>query len=207
MTLRSACKGYARLFSAGVIACGVFSALPTSAGAALISTGACNSAELSTPFARWGDPSSYEALPGGNFEGSLAGWSLTGGAHTVDGSEPFDASGPGSKSLLLTPGSTVTSAPTCVNASYPTFRFFAHNSSLLSTVLVQVVGNTALGPLSQSLGVVALSGSWRPTPVMLTDALVGGALSGGGVQISIRLTALTGSTQVDDIFIDPRMTH
>ncbi len=183
-------------------------ALPSSAQAALISTGACNGAQLSQPFAPWGDSSSYELLSGGNFEGSLAGWTLSGGARTVAGGEPARVPGSnGARSLLLPAGASAQSPATCVNASYPTFRFFARDSGLTSSVLVQVVFTTLHVTLTESLGVVTLAGSWQPTPVMLTNALVSGALSGGTGEVAIRFTAVGGSSQVDDVFIDPRMTR
>jgi hypothetical protein len=186
------------------IALTAFSAVP--AGAALVSTGACNAAALSQPFARWGDQSTYELAPGGDFEGSLSGWTLGGGAARVAGSEPFGATGAvGAASLALPPGSSAQSPYVCVNASYPTFRFFARNAGLLSTVLVQVVYKTALGAVALPLGTVALSGEWQPTLPMLTGSVVAGLLTGGTAQASLRFTALTGSSRIDDVFVDPRM--
>jgi hypothetical protein len=176
------------------------------AQAALVSTGACNEAGLSQPFLRWGDSNVYELVPGGDFEGSLSGWTLSGGARQVSGSEPYGATGSvGADSLSLPAGASAQSPFTCVNASYPTFRFFARNHGLASTVVVQVVYRTALGPVSLPLGVVALSGEWQPTLPMLTGSVVGGALSGGTAQVALRFTALTGSSQLDDVFVDPRM--
>lgn len=177
-----------------------------SAQAALISTSACNTAALSQPFKAWGDANSYELLPGGDFEGSLSGWTLTGGAHQVAGSEPFAATGTlGRSSLSLAAGASVQSPFTCVNAAYPTFRFFGRNNGLLSTVLVSVVYKAPLlGDVAIPVGVVALSGNWSPTMEMLTASAVTGALSGGTTQVALRFTALTGSSQIDDIFIDPR---
>jgi len=195
VVLASACAG---------IAMTAFSAAP--AGAALISTGACSDAALTQPFAQWGDASTYELVPGGDFEGSLAGWTLSGGAARVAGSEPFGATGVvGSDSLSLAAGASAQSPYVCVNASYPTFRFFARNNGLLSTVLVQVVYKTALGPVALPLGTVALSGEWQPTLPMLTGSVVGGLLSGGTAQAALRFTALTGSSRIDDVFVDPRM--
>jgi hypothetical protein len=178
----------------------------TSAQAALISAGACNEAPLSQPFAQWGDSSSYELAPGGDFETSASGWTLSGGAKVATGSEPFGASGAvGSHSLALPHGASAQSPFTCVNASYPTFRFFARNDGLLSTVLVQVVYKTALGTVALPLGVVALSGQWQPTLPMLTGSVVTGLLSGGTAHVALRFTAVTGASDVDDVFIDPRM--
>src|ERR1700684_4075031 len=73
------------------LALSICSAAP--AQAALISTSACSDATLSQPFLQWGDSSSYELVPGGDFEGSLSGWTLSGGAQRVAGSEPYGATG------------------------------------------------------------------------------------------------------------------
>ncbi len=176
------------------------------AQAALVNTGACNEASLSQPFARWGDSNSYELVPQGDFEGSLSQWDLGGGAARDPESEPFGVTGEvGHRSLALPAGATAQSPYTCVNASYPSFRFFARNGGLLSTVLVQVVYKTALGPVALPLGAVALSDSWQPTLPMLTGSVVGGLLSGGTAQVALRFTALTGESRIDDIYIDPRM--
>lgn len=178
----------------------------TSARAALIATGACDNSMLSQPFAKWGDTNSYKLVPGGDFEGSLSGWSLTGGAKRVSGSEPYGATGHvGGYSLEIPAGGSVTSPYTCVNTSYPTFRLFARNNGLLSTVVVEVVYKTLLGPVALPVGPVALSGQWQPTLPMLTASTVTGLLSGGTAQVALRFAALTGSSRIDDVFVDPRM--
>ncbi len=178
----------------------------TSADAALITTTACNGATLSQPFSSWGDSSTYELLPGGDFESASSGWALSAHAQRVPGSEPFTATGSaGAYSLSLATGATAQSPFTCVDAAYPTFRFFARNEGPLATVLVQVVYKTALGPLALPLGTVALSREWRPTLPMLTGSVVVGVLSGGTAQAALRFTALTGSSRIDDVFVDPRM--
>lgn len=177
-----------------------------SAQAALISTSACNGAALSSPFKAWGDSNTYELAQGGDFEGSLSGWTLSGGAAKVAGSEPFAATGSaGSSSLYLPAGASVQSPFTCVNAAYPIFRFFGKNEGLLSTVVVSVVYKLPLlGEVSVPVGAVALSGTWSPTLPMLTASAVTGLLSGGTTQVALRFTALTGASQIDDVFIDPR---
>lgn len=198
----------ARLLPARLLLLTLFILLAPSASAqaALLSSGACNEAQLSQPFAQWGDSSSYELVPQGDFEGSLSQWSLSGGAHQTLGGEPYDVDGTVPQhSLALPPGASAQSPYTCVNASYPTFRFFARNDGLLATVLVQVVYKTLLGPVALPLGAVALSGTWQPTLPMLTGSVAGGLLSGGTAQVALRFTALTGESQIDDVFIDPRM--
>jgi len=178
------------------------------AGAALISSGTCPATSLSHPFAAWGDSSSYELVPGGSFEGSLAGWSLAGGATRTAGSESYGVTGTvGKSSLLLPAGASAQSPPVCVDASDPTFRFFVRNNSLLSSVAVQVVYPTLLGPVALPLGAAALSPTWRPTLPMLTGSLAGALLAGGTTQLSLRFTALLGASQIDDVYVDPRGTR
>ncbi len=153
-----------------------------------------------------GDSSSYELVPGGDFEGSLEGWSLSAGAQRAAGSEPYGATGSvGAYSLSLPDGSSAQSPFTCVDAAYPTFRFFAHNDTLLASVVVQVVYQTPLGTVALPLGAVALSGKWQPTLPMLTGSVATGLLSGGTAEVALRFTALAGDSQIDDVFIDPHM--
>jgi len=195
------------LLGAAALAAVVFAGAGAApAQATPIATGACNEAALSQPFLRWGDANSYELVPGGDFEGSLAGWTLSGGAQRVPGSEPYGVTGSvGSYSLKLPAGASAESPGTCVNISYPSFRFFAHNDSLLSVVAVEVVYRTQLGEVALPLGAAALSGRWQPTLPMLTGSVAGGLLSGGTAEVSLRFTAVGGSSEIDDVFIDPRM--
>jgi hypothetical protein len=154
----------------------------------LINRGPCNSNALSQPFAPWGDSSSYELAPGGDFESSdfaSSPWTLTGGAQLVAGSEPYAATGTlGASSLSVPAGATALSPTTCVDAAYPTLRFFVGGS-----------GSVALS--------IVYDGVSIPTGVVVTTDSLLGLLSGGTAQVSLELTGLTGSPQVDDVFIDP----
>jgi len=193
---------------AGTIAAIAFAASSGSAQAAVISTGACNNASLTTPFAPWGDQSSYELMPGGDFSSALSGWTLSGGARVTAGGEPAAVAGAqGGNSLLLPPGASAQTPFTCVDAAYPTFRFFGRNDDLLGTVAVSIVYDEPLvGQVAVPVGTVTLSGAWQPTLPMLTLSAVQGALSGGTAQVALRFTAVLGSSQIDDVFVDPRMT-
>jgi hypothetical protein len=68
----------------------------------------------SQPFGPWGDGATYFLAPGGDMEGSLtdAGWSLSGGATQVAGSESSDVTGnpADASSLSLPAGSSAMSA-------------------------------------------------------------------------------------------------
>jgi hypothetical protein len=165
------------------------------AGAALLPTKTCPAAAVSQPFAAWGDQSSYELAPGGDFERSA--WTFQNGAATAAGSEPWAATGTlGSSSLSLSAGSTAVSPTFCVDAGKPTLRFFVSDPG---TVLVQVID----GSLTIPVGVVTSGASWSPSPVQLTASAVLGSLGEGTAQVNLRLTGLTGHVRVDDVFVDP----
>ncbi|HEX4011679.1 MAG TPA: hypothetical protein VHX62_16780 [Solirubrobacteraceae bacterium] len=191
--VRRVCGALAVVFA--TLATGAVAAPVSIARAGLVNLGACNDATLSQPFAPWGDPSSYELAPGGDFETS--GWTLTGGAQLVSGSEPYAATGTlGDSSLSLPAGSSAVSPSTCVDAAYPTIRFFVGGTGIVAVSVDD-------GGLDIPAGVATAGGSWQPTPIMLTDSALLAALSGGTAQVSLQLTALSGDPQVDDVFIDP----
>jgi hypothetical protein len=122
---------------------------------------------------------------------------LTGGAKLVAGSERHAATGTlGSFSLSLPEGSSAQSPLTCVDATFPSIRFFIEGKG---SVAVNVVDGSSVAPA----GVAVASGEWEPTPVMLTNSAVLGASSGGTAQVSVVLTGLSGSPRIDDVFVDP----
>jgi hypothetical protein len=178
--------------------------VPVSAQADLVSVNACDNSALSQPFTQWADPNSYKLAPGGDFEHGTAGWSLTGGAARARGSESFAVTGTtGSASLSLPDGSTAVSPQTCVNAAYPTFRLFARSDDPGAVVDVSVVYNTVLGTTTIPVGTVASSSDWQPTLPMLTGSAITGALSGGTASVALRFVARGGTTQIDDVYVDP----
>jgi hypothetical protein len=192
--------------------CGLLAGLGLAGGlgsaaaqAALPSFAACNNATLTQPFTPWGDTNDYELVPGGDFESGLSGWSVTGGAKVVAGSEPSAATGTlGSSSLYLPAGATAVTPMVCVDAGYPDFRFFARNDSLLANVLVSVNYVNPDGQIvSIPVGTVLLSGAWAPTAAMATHAAIAAALANGMAEMQISFTAVLGPTQIDDVFVDP----
>ena len=157
--------------------------------------GSCTPPPTSQPFAPWGDSASYALVPGGDFESDA--WSLQGGAERVPGSEPYAATGTlGSWSLSVPAGSSAVSPTTCVDASYPTTRFFMAGSGV---VAVSVVDDGLAIPA----GVAIAPGEWQPSAAMLTESPLLGLLSGGTAQVSLEFTGVLGDPQVDDVFIDP----
>jgi hypothetical protein len=172
-----------------------FALSPSAARAGLINLTPCTNSALSQPFAPWGDPASYELAPGGDFE--QPGWTLAGGAKRVSGSETYKATGTlGQWSLSLPAGSSAESPPICVDAAYPSARFFIAGSGLVAVTIVD-------GILQIPAGVAIAGGSWEPSPVMLTSSAITGLLAGGTAQVELRITALLGNPRVDDVFVDP----
>ncbi len=166
-----------------------------SAQADLINLDACSLAPLSQPFAPWLDSASYELAPGGDFESPS--WTLSGRAALVPGSEPFAATGTlGTQSLSLPAGASAESPATCVDAAYPTIRFFTSGVGL---VAVSVVYNGVTLPA----GVATATGGWSPSLQALTLSAIAALTSDGSAQVSIRLTTLLGDVRVDDVFVDP----
>lgn len=197
--LASVRRALAALSGAVALAAAGFLTMATSAQASLINLKTCNSNTLTQAFLPWGDPSYYELAPGGTFSDSS--WTLSGGAQIVPGGEPFAASGTlSANSASLPAGSSAQSPSTCVDAAYPTIRFFVDGTG---TVAVSVVWNGLVLPAGVAVG----TGSWAPSPIAVTLSPVLGVLGGGTAQVSIRLTALTGDPVVDDVFIDPYGEH
>jgi hypothetical protein len=177
---------------------------PMAAQAGPIDLSACDNSALSRPFAPWADFNQYKLAPGGDFEGSLSGWSLQGGAAASSGSESFGVTGSvGASSLALPAGATATSPATCVNAAYPSFRLFTRTDNPGATVTVSVLYGTGLGTLVIPVGTVIPTGSWQPTLPMLTGSAIPGLLNGGDADVSLRFTASGGSVQIDDAYVDP----
>lgn len=165
------------------------------AQADLVDLSACNANALTQPFLPWADPSFYELAPGGTFSGSS--WTLSGRASLVPGGEPWAVTGtPSSSSLSLPGGSSAQSPSTCVNAAYPTIRFFVGGTGI---VAVSVVYNGVVIPS----GLAVAGGSWAPGPIAVTGSAIVGALNGGTAHVSLRLTGVLGSPKVSDVFIDP----
>src|ERR1700744_23273 len=94
-----------RILGAVVTVLGIAVLSGAPAKAALINTDACDNAVLTQPFASWGDTNLYKLVPGGSFENGKSGWTCSGGASIVAGSEPYAATGAlGSSSANLPAG-------------------------------------------------------------------------------------------------------
>lgn len=167
--------------------------------------------EPTHPFLRWLDPLPYTLAPDGGFESGGEGWKLTKGARVVSGNEPFNLSGPGSRSLYLPAGSSATSPPMCVGLVLPIVRFVSKGGSLLTLLQVEAVWTDASG---RQQSIVLLPGAlptrnWAPTLPLLQLGGVLNALTLNGLttDMSFRFTPRGlfggGNWQIDDVYIDP----
>jgi len=195
------------LYLAGTLASLTLAALggPLLASAQAAST-ACPSTTTSTPFAPWGDTSSYTLVPGGSFETSPTGWTLSGAAARVLGSDPFAITGKlGAWSLAIPTGSSGQSPFMCVEATERTYRFMAHSVGALATVRPDLVYETPVGDVTIPGKLVTLTGLWAPSPIMHTGALLVTAITGQSAHLALHFTTLTGTAVIDDVYLDPRM--
>jgi hypothetical protein len=199
-----------RLLLAGTIACLTVagpSVVAPVASAAAVAPATCPSTTLSQPFLPWSDSNYYSLVSGGDFESASTGWTLSGGATRVAGSETYAVSGKlGAYSLALPAGASAQSPLTCVGVADRTFRFFAKGESSSATLVAQVVFQTLIGPIALPVGVLAPSGVWAPTQAFHTGAAIIGSISPTGTaDVAIRITALGGTSRIDDVYLDPRL--
>lgn len=179
-------------------------AAPAVTQADVVSVSACDNSSLTQPFTPWADFNSYKLAPGGDFETGIGGWSLQGGAGLTSGSETYGVAGSvGHFSLGLPSGASATAPQTCVNAAYPSFRFFTRTDTPGATIIVSLVYTSALGTVTIPVGVVTPTSTWEPTAPMLTASAVTGALNGGTANVSLSFVASGGSAQIDDVYVDP----
>jgi len=181
-------------------------AAPANAGILTASAKDCGDESLSQPFAQFGDKAQYKLVKGADFEGSMADWTLLGGAKVASGNESWNVGGSSdSKSLVLPAGSSAITPAACVGLAEPTVRFFAKkNSGLLSTLAVSVYVKTSLGlVVPVPVGVVLGNGQWKATSPMLIVANLLPLLPGDRTPVAFQFTPLLGSWQIDDVYVDP----
>jgi hypothetical protein len=189
-----------RLLAAAAAAALVSAAGAAPAGASLMSD--CDTPRSDMVFMPWLDTTPYFLAPDGGFEHGAAGWRLD-GASVGAGNEAFNLSGPGTRSLHLGAGDSATSPAVCVGLEHPTFRFVARKTSGLAPAMsVAVVDQSGL---VLPLGVVAGTSSWQPSPILVVGANLLPTVAGGdSTQVRFRFTPISGTWQVDDLYVDPR---
>jgi len=159
-------------------------------------------------FLNAGDKSDYVLAPGGDVEGSLAGWTLTGGAQAVTGGAPaLSGARLGARSLRIPTGGSVTSAPMCVSSHSPYFRFQARNAGTGSLKVDMTVLDGPRFAGERQLGTVTAGAGWAPTPrISVSQGILGvNGNSDSQATIAFRFTPVGtgGNWQIDDVYVDP----
>lgn len=152
------------------------------------------------PFAQFGDGNGYYGFSNDGFESGSAGWSLAGGAFVGFGNEPWFVNGWGDRSLVLGPGASATSPSFCINLLDPALRMFARGTSG-GQLKIQVIFRGLTGNLTGILNYTEETGNgaWGPT-VPVSSQLALPLLTTSAV---VRITAASGTWQIDDVFEDP----
>lgn len=186
----------------------VASALAVPAASASLLGGLLPSCGATTyPFEAWGDYDAYCAFPNLGFESGTKGWTLHGNASVVAGNEPWHVSGIGSHALQLGPGATALSSPLPVSLLDPYMRFFARSAGADGSLHVQVVFRGLTGNLTGLLDFGTLSpggyAAWQPTQRVLSTLAL--PLLTSTAQVQFTSLAKSGSWQLDDVYLDPRV--
>jgi len=162
-----------------------------------------NCGSVSTVFAPWKDSSSYYFAGNGGFESGATGWSLSGRASVVSGSnDAFRLSGAGSHALSLGTGS-VASINVCYGLTYPAVRFVASGVNGSAVVHVRVFAKNILGVLSVlDGGRFTVTNGWAPAPKLSTlfSALIAPL---GTKTMQLQISVESGTALVDDLYVDP----
>jgi hypothetical protein len=72
-------------------------------------------------------------------------------------------------------------------------------------VLAEVVYETSKGSVASVGKQLALNSRWEPSPILHTGAALVTAITGETAHLAFRFTAVSGTSRIDDVFIDPRM--
>jgi hypothetical protein len=155
------------------------------------------------PFAQFGDRHAYFPFSNNGFESGTNGWSLSGGAYVGSGNEPWYTNGWGSRSLTLPPGASATSPSFCINLLDPAVRMFTRGSNG-GTLQIQVVFRGLTGNITGIFNYDSENGSGAWSPSDRVSSQLALPLLTSSAQI--RVTAASGTWQVDDAFVDPWIT-
>jgi hypothetical protein len=165
----------------------------------------------SQPFLPWLDPGLYVLPPGGAMESGSNRWKLARGARLVPGNEPFYAHDRAdSQALSLPAGSSATTTRVCLDLLSPTLRFFAANpgprsSRLQVAVRFRGLAGALLGTVT--VASIAAGPAWAPTPPLLLLANVTAPVGTQDVQLVFTPTGSSGAWRIDDVYVDPWISH
>jgi hypothetical protein len=198
-----------RLVAVAVGLAAALAAAPAQAAGPVNPDGCAPQPTLAQNFAPFGDFNEYTPVANAGFEEGAASWTLSGGAQVVDGNEPWLIGGASdSHSLDLPFGASATSAPICIDETYPHFRLFVRNvGSRQGALRIDVLYYDARGRLTQTRPVIhtASGTDWEPTGFVGIDVFDSEA-TGVSAPVAFRFTPLSRIShfQIDDVYVDPR---
>jgi hypothetical protein len=183
---------------------GMFSSLVVLFAVPALASASCPTSTSSEVFASLGDSAHYTLVEGGTFESGAKGWSLRNAEVIEDSSAPLN----GKHSLLVKSYGEAMSPGFCVNAEYPSYRFFAHQRSggYFGVLTVSLRWVDSFGfPHEAEAGQLNPVTGWALSPVLdlasrLPLWMAGGTLN--GVKLVFR-SAYDSEWTIDDVYIDP----
>jgi len=192
-----------------VLACGTATAGAASSRAqrAFAAT-QCPARTMTSPFAHWGDTGRYFMLDNGGFEKGTTSWTLAGGASVVSGNESFHLnSSSDSHSLRLPTGASAQSVATCFDVNAQTVRLMVKGPSSPGAQLkvdAYVLTQTSGGPNIRTVStqIVNPGTSWNPSAAV-TFSLGQSQMLAATATVQFTFTALGGTWQIDDVYVDP----
>jgi hypothetical protein len=168
----------------------------------------CQAPVFSQPFSDLKDNRDYVLAPGGDFsDPDGAGWQLQGGARIVTDTAPDGTTG---GSLDMPSGSTAVSPVMCVDMTYPTARLWARTLGGDGDVSFSVAyagTKTELKP--QGVGhVKGDRGRWKLSgDIHIKPELAGKDVGWRRVAFVLTAGGSGGEFQIDDLYVDPRMSR
>jgi hypothetical protein len=181
---------------------GLAALLAAPAHAKDLAAGTCTAGgTLTQAFSPFGDSGFYTPVLDAGLEHGADGWALTGDAAVTGGNEPWFIGGNRADhhALELPQDATATTPALCVDETFTHFRFFARGAG---TLRVEVLSTDAKGKgVVTRAGDVKAGAAWAPTGELPIEVIKKAGTS--TVPVSFRLTARSGSVQVDDVYVDP----
>lgn len=153
------------------------------------SASACTYEKGEQVFSAWGDPHSYVLVPDGDFAAGGTGWTLEGGATVTD------------QALSLPAGSSAVSPSICASKETPFLRAMALDSGVPGAKLQVEVVYEGLETARNRVVAGDKGEDWDPTQPLGQN--FGLATLGSDSSVQIRITAVGGDWQVDDVYVDP----
>jgi hypothetical protein len=183
----------------GVVATAVVASMVSAPKADALLGLLCPAKTIEHPFAAFGDSNAYTLISSAE---TSSGWSLKGGS-VASGNEPwFVHSSADSRGVSIAPGGKAETPAVCLTLLDPTARYFTRGSAG-GKLQVDVIGKLPLG-LGLVLGSTTITGngSWEPSDIQHFLANLTSVITWN---LSLRFTAVSGTWQVDDVYLDPML--